>query len=607
MSSWVQKFNAILMKLICNKLLLEKSMFPLPKRICSATSIVGAVILAMSLPAFAQSQPIVTLDSPTGSISITGELIAFDEENFTIKGTLGLMTVPRNAVQCTGAGCPVVPIIPEVVATTRQVVLNSIDDETRISGELLAVEEGHYVIRNALGEFRVAAGNVSCEGPACPVIDTYKPEFTIFASSPRISTMLADLLVGYAEETGQTFESKANDETTRSVQIFSSDDSELVADISLVIRSPQDAVGALSDRSAEVLVYEQQQIDTLLASAAGLNDLLQSPLAFDGQVIVGHRDNPVRDLSLVEISRIWDRDITSWRSLGAGEAPITIHMAEEGGDTAGWLTGLSASSTSAVITHSTEAQVVEAVKANRNALGLVHRTVADQSNAKMLAVRKACGLTAEPTQFGIRTQHYPFTQPIYSYARGTGAHPFAQSFLEWTQTAAAATNITKWGYTAAKLQREKIQDMGVAVVHTAAVEPDFDGVEFASMMRELRSADRLSITFRFLTGSSVLDEESLLNIKDLAKRLRGNEFDGQEVLLVGFADNTGPAAPNTSLSARRAQAVQDVLAQEFDPTTLQRLNLTSMGFGEQMPVDCNDTDSGRASNRRVEVWARVQN
>lgn len=418
--------------------------------------------------------------------------------------------------------------------------------------------------------------------------------------------MLADLLVGYAEETGQTFESKANDETTRSVQIFSSDDSELVADINLVIRSPQDAVGALSDRSAEVLVYEQQQIDALLSSTTGLGDLLQSPLAFDGQVIVGHRDNLVRDLSLVEISRIWDRDITSWLSLGAGEAPITIHMAEEGGDTAGWLTGLSASSTSAVITHNTEAQVVEAVKANRNALGLVHRTVANQSNAKMLAIRKACGLTAEPTQFGIRTQHYPFTQPIYSYARETGAHPFAQSFMEWTQTAAAASNIAKWGYTSAKLQREKIQDMGVAVVHTAAVEPDFDGVEFAAMMRELRSADRLSITFRFLTGSTVLDAESLLNVKDLAKRLRGNEFDGQEILLVGFADNTGPAGPNTSLSVRRAQVVQTELAQEFDPTTLQSLNLTNMGFGEQMPVDCNDTDSGRASNRRVEVWARVK-
>ncbi len=582
-------------------------MFSLPTRLRSTASIAGTLLLAMSFPVFAQTQPVVTLESPTGSVSITGELVSVDAENYTIKGTLGLMTVPRSAVQCSGAGCPVIETSPPVAVTTREVVLSSIDDETRISGELVNVEEKHYVIRNALGEFRVAIGNVSCEGAACPVVDTSTPEFTIFAASPRISTMLADLLVGYAEETGQAFESNADDETTRTVQIFSAADRELVADINLVVRNPRDAVNALTDRSAEVLVYEQQKIDNLIASNADLGDLLRNPLAFDGQVIVGHRDNPVRDLSLVDISRIWDRDIASWRTLGAGEAPITIHMAEDGAGPTDWLTGLSASSTNGVITHSTEAQVIEAVKADRNSLGLVHRALADQANAKMLAVRKVCGLTAEPTQFGIRTQHYPFSQPIYSYGRGTNMHPFAQSFLEWTQTAAAASNIAKWGYTSAKLQRIKIQDMGVAVVHTAAVEPDFDGVEFAAMMRELRSADRLSITFRFLTGSSVLDEESLLNIKDLAKRLRGSEFDGQEVLLVGFADSTGPAGPNTSLSARRAQSVQDVLAQEFDQPTLDRLNLTTMGFGEQMPVDCNNTDSGRASNRRVEVWARVQN
>ncbi len=582
-------------------------MFPLATRLRTTAAIAGTLLLTMSFPAFAQSQPVVTLESPTGNVSITGELISVDAENYTIKGTLGLMIVPRSAVQCSGDGCPKNETTPPVVATTREVVLSSIDDETRISGELIDVEEKHYVIRNALGEFRVAIENVTCEGPACPVIDTSKPEFTIHAASQQISTMMADLLVGYAEETGQTFESKANDEATRSIQIFSNDTDELVADISLVVSEPQDAANALSDRSAEILVYKQQDLDNLLASNAEINDLSRSALAFDGQVIIGNNANPVRDLSLVDISRIWDRDISSWRSLGAGEAPITIHMVEDNAGTTDWLTGLSASNTSGVTTHKTEEQVVAAVKADRNALGVVHRAVADQENAKMLDLRKVCGLTAAPTQFGIRTQHYPFTQPIYSYGRSTNMNPFAQSFLEWTQTASAASSITKWGYTSPEIQRIKIQDMGVAVVHTAAVEPDFDGAEFASMMRELRTADRLSITFRFLTGSSVLDEESLLNIKDLAKRLRGSEFDGQEVLLIGFADSTGPAGPNTSLSARRAQAVQEVLAQEFDQATLDRLNLNNMGFGEQMPVDCNNTDTGRANNRRVEVWARVQN
>lgn len=582
-------------------------MFGLSKKARLIASTAGAMVLALSMPVFAQTQPTVTLESTNGTMSITGELISFDDQFFTINGALGLLEIPRNAVECSGEGCPVEETVAPVVTSTREVVLNSIDDETRMSGELIDVEEKHYVIRNALGEFRVTIANVECIGEACPSIEVFDPSVTIFGASPKVNLMLADLLSGYAAATGQKFEADAGDETTKSFRIYSNDTEELVADISLKVGNPQDAISALSDRSADILVYEQHQIDRPLEANTELGDLLQNALAFDGQVVIGHRDNRVRDLSIVEINKIWDGELSSWRSLGGGEFPISVHMVEDGADTIGWLTGLRASSTPGVITHSTEAEVIEAVNADPNALGVVHRTVADTAHAKMLAVRKTCGLTAEPTGFGVRTEHYPFTQPLYSYGRSSNTHPFAQSFLEWARTAEAGPNISKWGYIGAQLQRTRVQDMGVAVVHTAAVEPDFDGAEFASMMRELRSADRLSMTFSFLSGSTVLDEESVQNAKDLAKRLRGKEFDSQEILLVGFADNTGPADRNTALSVRRADVVRAALAQEFDGTTGPQLNMIQMGFGEQMPVDCNTTDFGRANNRRVEVWARVQN
>jgi phosphate transport system substrate-binding protein len=581
----------------------KKSMFDLSKKARLIASTVGVMMLALSLPVFAQSQPVVKLESTNGTMSITGELISVDDEVYTISGALGLLKIPRDAVECSGEGCPVVEVVAPVVTTSREVVLNSIDDETRMSGELVAVEEKHYVLRNALGEFRVSISNVECIGDACPVIEVFDPSVTILGGSPKVNLMLADLLSGYARATGQKFETGASDETSESFRIYANDTQELVADISLKVGNPRDAVQALSDRSADILVYEQQQVDGQLEANTELGDLMQNPLAFDGQVVIGHRDNRVRDLSIVEINKIWDGEVSSWRSLGGGDFPISIHMVEDGADTIGWLTGLRASSTPNVITHSTEAEVIEAVNAEPNALGVVHRVAADAERAKMLAVRKTCGLTAEPTRFGIRTQNYPFTQPIYSYGRTSNAHPFAQSFLEWTRTAAAGPDISKWGYVGAQLQRTRIQDMGVAVVHTAAVEPDFDGAEFATMMRELRSADRLSMTFRFLSGSTVLDEESVLNAKDLASRLRGKEFDGQEILLVGFADNTGPADRNTALSVRRANVVRDAVAQEFGGAG----DMIQMGFGEQMPLDCNSTDLGRANNRRVEVWARVKN
>lgn len=563
--------------------------------------LVGAMALGLAAPAW--SQALVTLEAPNGSVSITGELISADDQSYTIKGSLGLITLPRNGVICTGASCPGTEPEAPAPVSSRQVVLDSIDDETKITGELVGVEDNFYVIRNTLGEFRVAIANVNCIGEACPSTNAPDTGVTIMAASPRINAMMIELLQNYADATDQPYELKTEGGSTQSIQVFSADGQDLVADISMTMNNAQESVVAFSSGEADILVYGDQQVSGLLE---GFDGILEWPLAFDGQVVVSNPDNPIRSLSRREIEQVWNGELTTWASLGGGDFPISVHMVADEASPDVWLTGLRASTTPGVIAHNAEEAVLKAIKGDRNAVGVVHWSTADQENARMLAVRKSCGLDAAPSKFGIRTQHYDFTQPINAYGNGAKMQPFVQSFLEWAQTAQADTSVSKFGYLSARPQREKIQDMGVAVIHTAAVEPDFDGVEFSAMMRELRAADRLSLTFRFLTGSSVLDEASVRNIKDLARRLPGNEFTNLEVLLVGFADSTGPADRNTDLSLRRSESVRSVLAAEFDEETRISLKLTELGFGEQMPVDCNTTATGRANNRRVEVWVRVK-
>ncbi|MCF2903983.1 phosphate ABC transporter substrate-binding/OmpA family protein [Octadecabacter sp. CECT 8868] len=563
----------------------------------------AALALAVSSPAFAQD---VLLESPDGSMSISGALVGLDDEFYTVEGQLGVIRVPRSAVDCSGDACPVVVEEPAPVVATREIVLHSVDDETRISGELVDVDDTHYVIRNPLGEFRIKLDGVICEGAACPVIEIIKTEFAFHVPSAKVGDMMVDLLRDYSEDAGYTFSSTADGDTSQSVQLFSGEEQELVAEIDLTVSGPDQAATALSDRSVDVVFYNQLQIDTRLASIDGLDTVLRNVLAYDGEVIVGNEDNPVRDLSLAEIGQIATQNLTSWQGLGGGDFPISVHMLEDGFGAPRWLNGTIAASTLGVVTHETEEQVIEAVNADRNAIGVVHQTTAARDNAKMLAVRDVCGLTAVPTQFGLRTEHYPFTQPISSYARVDSAAPFVLSFLEWTQTPLASSAVSEWGYTGASLQRTRIEDMGNAVIHAAASEPDFDGAEFSNMMRELRTADRLSMTFTFISGSTVLDDGSAQRVRNLAQRIREAQFGGHDVLLVGFADNTGPAGPNSALSLRRAEAVRSALAQEFNPSELEQLSLISMGFGEQMPVQCNETDLGRANNRRVEVWVRRQ-
>lgn len=69
------------------------------------------------------------------------------------------------------------------------------------------------------------------------------------------------------------------------------------------------------------------------------------------------------------------------------------------------------------------------------------------------------------------------------------------------------------------------------------------------------------------------------------------------VQIVGHTDNTGSAAHNQDLSARRANAVADVLLDNGIAFT----RIRTFGRGEDQPVASNLTAEGRSQNRRVEI------
>jgi outer membrane protein OmpA-like peptidoglycan-associated protein len=70
------------------------------------------------------------------------------------------------------------------------------------------------------------------------------------------------------------------------------------------------------------------------------------------------------------------------------------------------------------------------------------------------------------------------------------------------------------------------------------------------------------------------------------------------VTVVGHTDNTGGDAVNDPLSRDRAEAVRNYLAARgLDPA-----RVTVQGRGAREPVAGNDTEAGRAANRRVEIF-----
>lgn len=100
----------------------------------------------------------------------------------------------------------------------------------------------------------------------------------------------------------------------------------------------------------------------------------------------------------------------------------------------------------------------------------------------------------------------------------------------------------------------------------------------------------------FDTGKADVKAESAAALGEIAKMLKQNAQ--LKLYVVGHTDNVGTPAANLDLSKRRAAAVVQALVSQYKvaPARLQ-----PFGDGPYAPVASNDSDNGRAQNRRVEL------
>jgi OOP family OmpA-OmpF porin len=99
----------------------------------------------------------------------------------------------------------------------------------------------------------------------------------------------------------------------------------------------------------------------------------------------------------------------------------------------------------------------------------------------------------------------------------------------------------------------------------------------------------------FETGSATLTATSSQQLDELAAVLTA--FPTAAVSIEGHTDNTGDAAANKTLSTQRAEAVKSALVAKG----IAADRVAATGFGPDKPIAPNDTEEGKAKNRRVEI------
>jgi OmpA-OmpF porin, OOP family len=120
----------------------------------------------------------------------------------------------------------------------------------------------------------------------------------------------------------------------------------------------------------------------------------------------------------------------------------------------------------------------------------------------------------------------------------------------------------------------------------------------ATVCQQLFSELLAKGTIRFESGRSTLDPDSsglLDRLVETALRCPATNVE-----IAGHTDTDGENASNHALSERRAQAVVDYLVKAGLPAG----RFTAMGYGSTQPVATNETDLGKAQNRRIEFTVR---
>ncbi|MBX8590809.1 phosphate ABC transporter substrate-binding/OmpA family protein [Pseudomonas cichorii] len=345
---------------------------------------------------------------------------------------------------------------------------------------------------------------------------------------------------------------------------------------------------ALKAGSADIAASSRPIKDQEAQELKALGDL-KSPeseqvIAIDGVAVILHPGNPLRQLSTLELARIFSGEIRDWQEVGGNAGEIHLYARDENSGTYETFKELVLTRNGKNLSRQarrfeSSEQLSDAVSNDRNGIGFIGLPYV--RHAKAVAVADGESKAMLPTVSLIATEDYPLSRRLYLYVPPKANHDWAQALVHFAQSAEGQAIVASNGFVAQTVQAMKVQA-------TAQMPEDYQALT--------RKAERLSVNFRFAQGSARLDNKAQLDLRRVADYLKTHQKLDQQVTLVGFGDAKSDSARATLLSRLRAMAVRREL--QKSGVTFDEI----LGFGDEMPVAGNDADDGRIKNRRVEVW-----
>ena len=177
--------------------------------------------------------------------------------------------------------------------------------------------------------------------------------------------------------------------------------------------------------------------------AAGLKETV---LAYDGIAIIVHPDNPVSDLSIEQIAKLYTGEITNWKDVGGSDAELVLIGREAASGTRDGFESITGTKDKCQYRQelTSTGDVITAVSQNPDAIGYAS-LAAIKDSVKALSVD---GVT--PSEATVKDGSYPVQRPfVLVTVEGKALSAAAQSFFGYATSADAADIIAKAGAVAA--------------------------------------------------------------------------------------------------------------------------------------------------------------
>ena len=499
-------------------------------------------------------------------------------------------------------------------AFAQEVTLTSSDGTVNMTGDFVDFRDNAYIIATALGELRVSASRVQCEGAACPDLGGGDADVNI-GGSDTVGLGLMPLLVeGYAGslDAAATVVNTGNGEEIIAELVGDQGFGEALSSILVNSTGSSDAFSKLQEQQVEIGMSSRRirPAEARALRDAGAGNMISPDqehiVAIDSLVVITHPGNPLQTLTTDELRRIYSGEITNWSQVGGPNLAITVVGRTEGSGTRTVFEDrifgdLEVNEAPGKVIAATNSDAAQIVNDDEGAIGYVG--YAFQRGAKALSLVNECGISMEPDAFSARTEEYALQRRLYLYTRADAIGADAQAFVDYATSEDADSLIGKAGFIGFAVdRREQSAESGRGLMLRNANADAYEAGFMQDMLEKMVEYDRLATTFRFRTGSSKLDERGRID-KDRLIDYLSTQPDGTEVVMVGFTDDVGEFEGNLGLSQERAAQVAD----EFVASAGDRLanvSVSSLGYGEIAPSGCNTSNEGRRINRRVEVWIK---